>query len=330
MKRSLTIALIAVLIVVVLSVSLIYQNFNSKPLRDSINIGHVPMESFALLYIAENQHFFEQNNLDVSIVDYSTGPLAVEALIMGEVDVAGSSDYAVAKNAVERENISIFSAVGSSEFIDLVARKDSGIATPSDLKGKTIGVALDTVAEFNLAKFLVSNGLTMADIAVVNVIPSQYVEAVINGSVDALVSWEPYTDQISMALQGNIVCWSLNTDAITHSVLSCRSSWIETHTDQINRLITALSEAQDYLGTHPEQAKQVIKDRFNYTDSYLSVVWSRSQFGLSLKHSMVDNMQDEAVWLINNNLTQQKTAPTISDYVYYDSLRQLKPEAIET
>jgi NitT/TauT family transport system substrate-binding protein len=287
------------------------------------------MESFALLYIAENQHYFEQNNLEVSIVDYSTGPIAVEALIRGEVDVAGSSDYAVVKNTVERENISIFAAVGSSEFIDLVARNDSGITTPSDLKGKTIGVALDTVAEFNLAKFLVSNGLTMADVDVVHVIPSQYVDAVINGSVDALVSWEPYTDQIGMELQGNYVCWSLNTDAITYSVLSCRSDWIETHTDQIIRLITALSEAQDYLGTDTVQAEQVIKDRFNYTDSYLSVVWSRTHFGLSLKQSMIANMQDEAIWLLNNNLTEQKVTPIISNYIYFDCLRQVKPQAID-
>lgn len=329
MKRSQTIVVIAVLIIALLSVSLIYQNYSNQPTQDSVTIGHVPMESFALLYIAESQHYFEQNNLDVSIIDYSTGPLAVEALLRGEVDIAGSSDYAAAKNVVERENISVFTAVGSSEFIDLVARNDSAITTPSDLKGKTIGVALDTVAEFDLGKFLVSNDLTMDDINVVNVIPSQYVDAVVNGSVDALVSWEPYTDQIAMELQGKYVCWSLNTDTITYSVLSCRSDWLETHTDQINRLITSLSEAQDYLETHPEQAQQIIKDRFNYTDSYLSVVWSRTQFGLSLKQSMITNMHDEAIWLINNNLTQQKTTPTISDYIYFDSLRQVKPVAID-
>jgi ABC-type nitrate/sulfonate/bicarbonate transport system substrate-binding protein len=329
MKRSLAIALFAVLIIVILSVSLIYQNYSNRPTRDSITIGHVPMESFTLLYIAENQHYFEQNNLDVSIVDYPTGPLAVEALLRGEVDVAGSSDYAVAKNAVEQENITIFTAMGNSELIDLVARNGSGLTAPSDLKGKTIGVALDTVAEFNLAKFLVSYGLVMDDVNVVNVVPSDYVDSVVNGSVDALVSWEPYTDQIAMQLQGNCISWSLNSDVTTYSVLSCRSRLIETHTDQVNRLILALSEAQDYLETHSEQAQQVIKDRFNYTDSYLSVVWSRTHFDLSLTQSMIATMQDEAIWLINNNLTEQKVAPTIRDYIYFDCLRQVKPEAIE-
>jgi NitT/TauT family transport system substrate-binding protein len=133
-----------------------------------------------------------------------------------------------------------------------------------------------------------------------------------------------------MELQGNIACWSLNTNSTTYSVLSCRSDWIKSHTDQVNRLITALSEAQDYLSTHPEQAQQAIKDRFNYTTSYLSVVWSRSQFSLSLKQSMVANMQEEALWLINNNLTEQKATPTISEYIYLDCLRQVKPEAIGT
>ncbi len=94
---------------------------------ETVTVGHVPMESFALLYVAESQQFFKQNNLNVSIIDYATGATAVDALVNGNIDVAGSSEYVVALNAVEQQNISIVTACSDSELIDLIARTDHGI-----------------------------------------------------------------------------------------------------------------------------------------------------------------------------------------------------------
>ena len=329
MKRSVTIAIISVLVIVIVSGTLIYQNITPAPTLESVTIGHVPMESFTLLYIAQNQHYFEQNNLNVTIKDYVTGPIAVNALTDSEVEVAGSSEYVVALNAVEKQNISIIAAVGDSEMMDLIARTDREITNASDLSGKTIGVALKTVAEFNLGKFLESNGLSMGDVSIVNVVPAQFKDSIVNGSVDAVVSWEPYTDQILMELQSGYTSWSLNADTTAYSVLSCRNDWITTHTDTLNRLIESLLEAQNFVESHPAEAQQIIKDHFNYTDSYLTTVWNRNNFRLSLTQTMTDAMQEEANWLISNNLTTQKTEPTIRNFIVIDFLKQLKSDVVE-
>lgn len=295
---------------------------------ETITVGHVPMESFAVLYVAESQQFFKQHNLNVSIEDYATGATAVDALVNGDVDVAGSSEYVVALNAVEQQNISIVTACADSELIVLIARTDRGITNASDLSGQKIGVAQKTVAEFYLGQFLQTNDLDMQDVTIVNVVPAQFVDAIVNGSVDAVVTWEPYTDQAISMLQTGIVSWSLNADTPPYSVLSCRNDWITTHTSAINRFTKSLAQAQEYIESHPTEAQQIIKNRFNYTDSYISTVWDRNNFNLSLTQTLLKSMQDESTWLINNNLTTQKTAPTITNYVNTSALKAIKPEAV--
>ncbi len=39
-------------------------------------------------------------------------------------------------------------------------------------------------------------------------------------------------------------------------------------------------------------------------------------------------MEDEARWIIKNNLTTEKTVPNFSDYIYEAGLEAIKPEAV--
>jgi NitT/TauT family transport system substrate-binding protein len=39
-------------------------------------------------------------------------------------------------------------------------------------------------------------------------------------------------------------------------------------------------------------------------------------------------MEDEARWMINNNLTTEKTVPDFLDYIYIDGLESIKPGSV--
>jgi NitT/TauT family transport system substrate-binding protein len=40
-------------------------------------------------------------------------------------------------------------------------------------------------------------------------------------------------------------------------------------------------------------------------------------------------MEDEARWMISNNLTQEKQVPDFLNYIYEDGLKAVKPEAVK-
>lgn len=317
LKREFLVDIAGVLVFLLIGCSLgyLYVNAPRPGPWESLTVGNVPVESFAVLYVAQAEQFFYVNNLNVTIKDYSTGATAMDALINGDIDVAGSSEYEVALNAVEKQNISIIASCADSKFVDLIARSDHGTTNASDLAGKTIGVAQRTVAEFNLGQFLEDNGMSIQDVKVVNLAPQDFAAAIVNGSVDAVVCWEPYTEQVKAQLGSGYVDWSLDSNTPFYSVLSCRNEWIKNDPETVSRFVMSLCEAETYVKTHPNETQNLIKNRFNFTDDYMATVSARNHFTVTLPPTLSEVMQREAAWMINNNLTTQKALPNINDYI---------------
>ena len=111
---------------------------------ESINFGTVPVAVAALIYIAQDQQFFAANRLGISIKDYDTGTATTDALLKGDVDIAWVAEFPLVKRAFEKEKISIIAVVGRFNEQYLFGRKDRGINTVADLKGKKIGDLLPT------------------------------------------------------------------------------------------------------------------------------------------------------------------------------------------
>ncbi len=281
-----------------------------------IRVGTVPVESFAILYVAVAEQFFYVNNLDVTIQDYSTGATAVDALLKGEIDIAGSSEYVVSLNAVEQKDIKVITSCANSQFVDLIARKDRGINVPADLKGKTIGVAQKTVAEYDLGRFLQANKINMQDFTIVNLAPQNFSKAITQCLVDAVVTWEPYTETIKAQLGSGFCDWSLDNDSPFYSVLTARNSWIDSEPETVTRFVQALMEAESYVKARPNDTLTMLKNRFNFTDDYLETIAAKNNWTITMPSTLPEVMHNETIWMVNNNLTAQKTLPDINNYIY--------------
>lgn len=85
---------------------------------ESITIGYSPFESVALLCIAEDQHFFSRNGLNVTSLKYDTGVGALDGMINGEADIAvGTNEFPLVGRAFQKERISTIGCIAKSEFI---------------------------------------------------------------------------------------------------------------------------------------------------------------------------------------------------------------------
>jgi NitT/TauT family transport system substrate-binding protein len=105
-------------------------------------------------------------------------------------------------------------------------------------------------------------------------------------------------------------------------------AWTKEHSEAIVQLIKSLTQAEDYIVNYPDEAKAFVQKRMNLEPAYMEVVWPRYQFSLSLDQSLILAMEDEARWLIANNLTTEKQVPDFLDYIYMDGLEAVKPNAV--
>ena len=326
-----TIVLSALLVIVLLVSSFIYLNFQiaSSKKVDSIIIGNAQsFECDTLVYIAQQQNYFGQNDLNVTIANYTSGMAAVNDLIKGKLNIAATAEFPLVTHALNGDNISALGCIGKFQLQELIARKDHGINTISDLKGKTIGVPLGTISEFYIGRFLELKGLSLQDVSIVNISPTNAMDAIVNGTVDAVVIWQPYAYDIQNQLGNNAIVWSPQSSQALYIVEVANNNWIQANPDVAARFIKSLFQAENYYVNNPSKTEAIIQKGLNYTDGYMTSVWPNQQISLSLDQSLIVALNDEARWLISNNLTKSTTIPNFLNYIYLQDLKSTDPQSV--
>jgi NitT/TauT family transport system substrate-binding protein len=331
-KRNLIVLAVIILVIAIVLSSFFYLS-SQKPYTgkmESISVAYSPFESLTLFWVAEEQGYFTENGLNVTSHKYGTGSAALKGVLNGEDNIAvGTSEFPLATSALNGDRISTFASISKSEFIYLIGREDRGIHEVSDLKGKTIGVAFGTIAQFYLGRFFDLNGLGLQDVTLVNLKTSaEWVDAVVNGSIDAVATAQPSADLAKDGLGNNAVVWSIQSNQPLYAQAIASDEWITSHPELVNRFLKSLVQAEDFTINDPAEAKAIVKNQLNLTDAYTDKVWSQNQFSLSLDQSLLVALQDEARWAISNKLTSATTLPQFSNYIYVDGLKSTKPGAV--
>lgn len=334
MNKKIIFAIVAVVIVVLGAAFVLWlrgpRGYSGK--MESITVAYPPFESATLFYIAEDQHFFGQNGLNVTSHRYDTGVASLDGILNGEGDIAvGIAEFPLVGKALQKAKILIIGNIDKAEFVFLVGRKDRGIEKASDLKGKRVGTTFRTVAHFHLGRFLNLNSMNIQDITLVDVkTPEEWVNAVVNGDIDAVATAQPYANLAKERLGANAVVWPAQSGQPLHGLIISSNEWITKHPELTRRFLKSLAQAEAYVIHNPAQAKDIVQKRLNLDPAYIETVWSQNQFSLSLDQSLITAMEDQARWMISSNLTTEKKVPDFMDYIYPDGLKAVKPEAVST
>ena len=330
-KRSAITLIVTVVVASLIFSSLFYLNLNNKLNGEkNVNVAYANFESLGLFWIAQDKGFFTQNGLNVSSHKYDTGVGSLNAMLKGEADISvGSAEFPLVGRALQNEKIKTIGSLDKIDFIYLIGRRDRGINSISDLAGKRVGTTIGSVSEFYLGRLLDLNGLNMQNITLVDVrTPIDWVNAVVNGTIDAVVTAQPYANSAKDALGDNAFVWKAQSNQPQFALMISTDEWIRAHPDLINSFLESLLQAEKFVNDYPSQAKAIVKEHMNFTETYIETVWKQNQYGLSLDQSLIVAMEGEARWMINNNLTNATLVPNFTNYIYFDGLRTIKPEAV--
>ena len=182
----------------------------------SVNLKVVtfPFLSFAPVYIAQEEGFFEQQGLRVEFVKMSDRE-AIPALIRGDIDVGAimlSTNYfnamsrgASIKIVAEKGHFSSLGCVSGA----IIARKavyESGeMQNPSQLKGRVLDVRRSSYQDYIMDKLFKKAGLTFDDVKLVDVSPPGALGALKKGEIDVTLAAEPWLTRLVKA--GDAVVW---------------------------------------------------------------------------------------------------------------------------
>ncbi len=324
MKRS----LVTFILAGVLTISAVIAPVSCTQNREELTIGVTPAPGSVTIFIAEEKGFFNRNGLDVTVRSFDSGVPAVDSVVKGEVALTTSGEFPLVGRAFQKQNINIVAVVAKAYTWYVVGRKDRGIGNVNDLKGKKIAIQRQSLGEFYLGRLLDLHNIKTADVKLVTTTPAQWVDTISEGSVDAVVLFDTYINPVKTRLGGNAAIFSAQENAPAFATISGETDWVTRHPETVKKVLNSLAQAEEYLMGHQAEAREILQRRLNYDIAYLDTNWTNYNFSLSLDLPLIVAMNDEARWMIINNLTTEKTAPDFYNYIYSDGLKAVRPQAV--
>jgi len=294
---------------------------------DKVILASYQGDTGMMVYLAEELGYFQQQGLDVEFLHFEAGKLAADALIADKADIATSADSVFVSNSFAHPELRILSTIAIFKNNGLLVRKDKGINILKDLKGKKVGVTRKSTGEYNLSVLLTFNALQMNDIELVDLNPSEIVEALVEGDIDAGFTWEPNLYNAKKALNENAIIFKNDVPEIRFLLLS-KARWIEKNPGTAARFIKALRRAEIYIEQHPEKARTFVMQKFGYSEDFMVASWQDHRFVIRLSQSLLNILDNHAKWRMEQGLTDAEMMPNYLDYIYADALHEAKPDAV--
>jgi NitT/TauT family transport system substrate-binding protein len=237
---------------------------------DTIRVGHFPNVTHVQALVAHHlsrtgRGWFEQRlgpDVKIEWYIYNAGPSAMEAILADSIDLTyvGPSPALNAYTKSNGEEIRIVAAAAAGGAA-LVVQADSGLKQPSDFRGKTIATPqLGNTQDIAARAWLGNGGLkitqTGGDAFIIPTPNPDQLALFKNKKLDAVWTVEPWVSRLERDAGGKVLVEQSN-ESITVLVSSVK--FLKTKRDLAARFIRAHRELTDWIVSHPEEAKQMVR-----------------------------------------------------------------------
>lgn len=291
-----------------------------------LSLAVVPFSYSGLIAIADDKGFFRESGLEVSTKEYPSGLAAVEALCRGEAEMATGMDLVFAIKIYDEPSLRAVASIGLSNANEIVARKDRNIHEPRDLKGKRIGISLNTSSEYYLGTFLLINGISASEVTTVNIPPTGIAEALEGGEVDAISSWDINVYNAKKLLGENAVSWPAQNNTEWQWVLAVKES-LTRSPEAIKRFLTALIKAEDFLLNHEEEAKKIIMRKWGFDSEFMQQIWDKTRLNVTIDQSLIISLENSSRWKMTKE-GKSGDVPNFLNYIYTGALEEIDPRVV--
>jgi putative hydroxymethylpyrimidine transport system substrate-binding protein len=249
----------------------------TTPNKDvTLVLDWVPNPDHVGIYSAMDKGFFARNGLTVTPRSPSGVSDALTLVAAGRADVGVSYEPELFFAQEHHVPVAAVATVVPTALASIIAAGSSGIRTPANLRGKTIGVdGTQSTAAF-VDKVLASAGLGSDDVRIVNV-NFQQVRALLGHKVDAVAGVFQNIEGVLFAMRGlHPVVFPYDRYGVPpydELVVVANADRLRNDKDYratVRRFVAGLSAGTDWAKAHPDAAVAVM--RRHSADDYRDVL----------------------------------------------------------
>jgi sulfonate transport system substrate-binding protein len=217
----------------------------------------------------------------------------------GVADLATHAETQALRYSVRHPNLRIVLNVTEGLY-RIVARRSAGITSVADLRGKRVATIAQTSSGYFVHRMLAEHGLSLDDIEPVPIVPlTGMTEALAKREVDAVVIWEPESENAARVLGEDLIefhgegvyteRFNLNTTAERLADPATRA--------KIVAFVRAVIDANSALWDDPTEAKRLVAERGGFSPEEVERSWKHHRFNATPLPDMLDVLELEEQWL---------------------------------
>ncbi len=233
---------------------------------EPLKIGYSDWPGWTAWEIAIQKDMFEEAGVDVQFEWFEYVP-SMEAFAAGQLDaVCMTNGDALVTGATGAPSRAIL-INDFSNGNDMIVAKP-GIESIADLKGQKIGVEVGFVGHLLLLKALEANGMTEADVELVNVPTNETPKALASGDVAAISAWQPNSGQALQAVPGSKALYtSADIPGLIYDVLAVSPASLSAHPEEWKKVAKVWDQAVTFLQDPAtrDEAIEIMASRVNLT-----------------------------------------------------------------
>jgi NitT/TauT family transport system substrate-binding protein len=231
----------------------------SLPAHAEVKVGLSDWPGWVAWYVADQQGYFKKYGAKVKLVWFGNYTDSVAALSSGQLDANAqtwSDTMAPLAKKVDLKAVLVNDNSAGNDAL-MVSPKIKSFA---DLKGRTVALEQYSISHFVLATALAKNGMSVADVKVVNLSAGDAAAAFVAGRVDAAVVWNPWVDKIASSGKGRALFTSRDMPGLVPDLLVAQGKALR---DPVKRrdlvgMIRAWFDTEAFLKAHPDEAVKVM------------------------------------------------------------------------
>jgi len=227
--------------------------------RIRLPMGYIPNVQFAPLYVAVERGYFEEAGFEIEF-DYSFETDGVALVGAGELPFALVSGEQVLLAREQGLPVVYVAAWWQDYPVAVVAKAESGIATPDDLVGKRIGLpGLFGANYIGLRALLAEAGVAESDV-ILDSIGFNQVQALAADQEDAVVGYVN-NEPVQLEAQGysvNVIRVADFVDLASNGILT-NEEMIAQHPDRVRAFVGAFLHGLEDTIADPDAAYEICK-----------------------------------------------------------------------
>ena len=290
----------------------------------------VPMQiNSALMHVASGQGLFLKAGVDVVSQPFELGKDALKSVIDGEADLAVVADTPFMFALLGGADIAMLAGISQGRrALAIVAQSDGGIKQIHDLRGKSVGVTMGTNMPYFLDAMLQAHGVPSNKVSLTDLRTDALISTFKTGQIDAAVVFQPFLAKLEAEMGDRMKVFHGEDVYAFRFMLVGKPSYIDSHPEEIRRVLRALITANQAILANPVEARRTVGLAAKMDDATMAKLFEPEDYVVSLDQAMLLALDDQTRWAMKKGLVTRGPMPNYLNAMKYQHLEAVLPTAV--